>query len=140
MKMCECGNMEFEAKMITTAIVEVAAVDGCPQHILGTEDTQTIDYRGPFICKKCGKHHLSIDDPVENDTGTGRRCACGNTKFLAHQRSYHDVFVYTDNIFLDDNGIYESERPYGPFTCTECGAEYAELEDLDKQLIAGIEK
>lgn len=133
MKKCDCGNAESEAKMITSAIV--AEANGCTQHILGTKDTQTIDYRGLLVCKKCGKHHLTIDGSDEADTETGRRCtrcACGNTKFLAHQRCYHDIFVNTDNIFHEENGIYEAGRPYGSYISTKCGAVYDELKTLIK--------
>ena len=55
-------------------------------------------------------------------------CECGNDKFNAHQQCYHDVVVDGDNHFQEDKGIYESETPYGPYTCTKCDKEYPELE------------
>lgn len=53
---------------------------------------------------------------------------CGNIAFSAHQQSYHDVIVDKDNTFVMDAGVYESEDPYGPYTCTMCGAEFDELD------------
>lgn len=40
-----------------------------------------------------------------------------------------DIVVGQDNEFLEnvgsaDEAIYDSERPYGPYTCTVCGKEY----------------
>lgn len=55
------------------------------------------------------------------------KCICGNDKFHAHQQCYHDVTVDGNNIFLDDRGCYDSEKPYGPYTCTACGKQYEEL-------------
>lgn len=54
-------------------------------------------------------------------------CKCGNDRFMAHQICRRDVKVDGDGDFFADQGIYDSETPYGPFTCTECGAEYDEL-------------
>jgi hypothetical protein len=54
-------------------------------------------------------------------------CECGNDKFTAHQVVYHDVTVDEHGTFIKDEGIYESNTPYGPFTCTECDKEYEEL-------------
>lgn len=55
------------------------------------------------------------------------KCKCGNTHFYAHQLCYHDVIVDNNGNWLEDEGIYESERPYGPFTCTVCYNKYDEL-------------
>ena len=33
--------------------------------------------------------------------------------------------------YQEDLGVYDAEDPYGPFTCTQCGAEYGELDELD---------
>lgn len=54
------------------------------------------------------------------------RCPkCGGTEFSAHQRAYHDVTVTIGSDgrprFEEDDGIYESEDPYGPYTCKKCG-------------------
>lgn len=60
---------------------------------------------------------------------------CGGTKFIGHQRCRMDVFVGENGDFSDnlpggaDANIYESETPYGPFTCCGCGAEYEEIRD-----------
>ena len=63
-----------------------------------------------------------------------RKCRCGGTEFYAHQMTRHDILVDPTGIFLEDRGIYDAEYPYGPFTCTLCGTEYDELEDLDPQV------
>lgn len=61
------------------------------------------------------------------------KCVCGNDRFFAHQVCYHDVIVDEDGEFLDNdegmylNGIYASDKPYGPFVCDVCGREYDEL-------------
>lgn len=54
---------------------------------------------------------------------------CGNELFMGHQQCYHDIIVDGDNNFEEDNGIYEHERPYGPYQCCCCGAEYEELNE-----------
>lgn len=59
-----------------------------------------------------------------------KRCLCGSTVFNAHQRCYHDVTVDETGAFLEDKGIYQSETPYGPFTCVVCQREYDEIGNL----------
>lgn len=59
-----------------------------------------------------------------------RACECGNTNFYAHQVSYHDIIVNGKNVYEEDKGIYESENPYGPYTCTNCDTIYGELSEL----------
>lgn len=60
-----------------------------------------------------------------------KRCKCGNDKFIGHQLVRMDVLVDADNHFLAQKEIYDSETPYGPFSCTVCGAEYENIpEDL----------
>lgn len=61
------------------------------------------------------------------------RCKCGNNRFYAHQLVRLDVVVDENGAFdsnLYDNAeaaIYDTEKPYGPFTCTVCNREYDEL-------------
>ena len=55
---------------------------------------------------------------------------CGNKRFGASQVCYHDVTVDETNEFIEDNGISESDKPYGIYTCTECGAEFDNLSEL----------
>ena len=58
---------------------------------------------------------------------------CGNDTFIAHQICRMDIMVDEFGEFLRnlDGGaemhIYDSGKPYGPFTCSKCGAEYDEL-------------
>jgi len=58
---------------------------------------------------------------------------CGGTRFMAHQQCYHDVIVDGDNNFEEDKGIYESNHPYGPYSCIECGEERDILADFAKE-------
>ena len=61
------------------------------------------------------------------------KCTCGNDRFIAHQIIRADVIVGADGEFLEnvtetlEASIYDSEKPYGPFTCATCGREYDEL-------------
>lgn len=66
-----------------------------------------------------------------------KRCKiCGCAEFSAHQRIYTDIIVDGDNHFIKNNStdnsvaIYESEDPYGPYTCKICGMEYETLDEL----------
>jgi hypothetical protein len=43
----------------------------------------------------------------------------------------HDVLVNEYGTFLEDRGAYDAENPYGPFACTQCGAEFDDLEELE---------
>ena len=54
-------------------------------------------------------------------------CECGGDHFMTHQIARHDIIVDTNGNFLADSGIYDAEKPYGPFTCIACGREYDEL-------------
>ena len=60
-------------------------------------------------------------------------CRCGNSSFFARQVIRTDIIVDDDNNFLQNTfcenevSIYDSEAPYGPYTCTKCGKEYEEL-------------
>ena len=60
-------------------------------------------------------------------------CTCGNDRFIAHQIIRADVIVGADGEFLEnvtetlEASIYDSDKPYGPFTCAACGREYDEL-------------
>jgi len=61
------------------------------------------------------------------------KCQCGGERFNAYQLTRHDVIVDASGNFINDHGIYDSEKPYGPFTCALCGAVYEELSDLDEK-------
>jgi hypothetical protein len=71
---------------------------------------------------------------IENAEANGKSCVCGNTRFTASQLCYHDVIVDSDNNFIDNIGIFQSESPYGSYSCTKCGAEYEELESLEENI------
>jgi hypothetical protein len=63
---------------------------------------------------------------------------CGNDEFRANQTVHTNVIVDGNNIFLDDDpissdgtkSIYHADNPFGPYQCTECEEEYAELSEL----------
>lgn len=63
---------------------------------------------------------------------------CGNDVFSAHQICHLDVLVDPDGKFLEndsadgfaDTAIYEGETPFGPYTCTHCGAEFEDLQTM----------
>lgn len=60
------------------------------------------------------------------------RCKYGNDIFYAHQRVYFEVIVDESGEFhsnLEDiaASIYDSDRPYGQYTCAKCNAEYDTL-------------
>ena len=61
------------------------------------------------------------------------KCKCGNDRFIAHQVCHHDVITDGDGEFSADKGVYYGGRPFGPFTCTVCGAEYEELPQPEKK-------
>lgn len=64
-----------------------------------------------------------------------KRCGCA--VFYAHQIVRMDIFCDGDGNFEENISanpaadIYDSEPPYGPFTCRDCGAEYENLDELD---------
>ena len=128
---CECGNMEFKAVM--TVNIKVTTESGYPEHIAGTEDTKYANIDGLFECVKCKKIYSDIWDNENSGNNDGRRCVCGNTRFIAHQVCYHDVIVDNDNNFARNIDIGEAENPYGPYICTVCDAEYENLDELDKK-------
>lgn len=70
-----------------------------------------------------------------------RACTCGCKEFFAHQVCHLDVVTDSKNHFLRNcNGgnaaasIYEAGRPFGPYTCINCGLEYDELEDIPERI------
>jgi len=61
------------------------------------------------------------------------KCKCGGTEFYAHQRIQIDVIVDENGNWIQNasgpigfcgDDISEVGDTYGPYTCTECGAEY----------------
>ena len=63
-----------------------------------------------------------------------KRCECGNTNFIGHQVQSWLIEVYDNGFtgpeFLGAEQCYDAEKPFGPFCCTECNAEYGEWEDI----------
>lgn len=66
-----------------------------------------------------------------------KRCKiCGNDRFVGHQAVRLEVITDGEGDFMDnmpegaESAIYDSSSPYGPFTCTKCGEEYDELDEL----------
>lgn len=76
----------------------------------------------------CGKEK----GPAEEQKIRPKACpSCGCRKFYAHQVAYHDVIVNGNGIFEEDAGVYESDEPYGPYSCANCGREFEELDGLE---------
>ena len=128
MNQCKCGSKVFKARIVTIANVLVSIATGIPVQVQGTEENTNIELVGSFVCGKCGAVYMDVGRPDES--GISRGCSCGNTRFTASQRCYHDVIVNSDNIFIRDDGISDADSPYGPYCCTKCGAEYEYLSDL----------
>lgn len=62
-------------------------------------------------------------------------CKCGNTLFYAHRQYRFDVLVDSDDFWQGDVELYDAEKSYGPYTCTNptCSAEYESLADLPRE-------
>lgn len=60
---------------------------------------------------------------------------CGNEEFNCHQILHMDIVCDGNGTVLRPlkepfmASCYESESPFGPFTCSKCGANYEELTD-----------
>ena len=71
---------------------------------------------------------------VSDDINVSYQCPfCGSKRFIGHQLIRADVYV-DENGDFDGNlpggleaAIYDSEKPYGPFTCIKCSEEFNEL-------------
>ncbi len=60
------------------------------------------------------------------------RCKCGNSLFYGHQVCRRDIVVDADGNWHGSKypfACYDAGTPYGPFTCTQCGASYERLPD-----------
>lgn len=63
-----------------------------------------------------------------------RRCRrCKSERFIASQKVYMDVIVDGNGFYEDDLEVKDAENPYGPYTCSVCGAEYESLEELPQE-------
>ena len=144
-RICKCGNDEFYAHQKCYTSVRVTTGND----VLGDFNTgfdksvyEAEDPYGPYECDFCGEVYddlssLPKNDPHFPDEGY---CKCGSGTFNATQVCYVDVIVDGENNFIrdlygDDDGrdedpVYDAEDPYGPYTCTKCGAEYNELNEL----------
>jgi len=129
MKKCTCGNETFNATVSTTEKVKVVSANGIPEIVNGTQGEQHTTFVGVFTCTLCNEVYNDITEPDEGDCLT-LRCSCGNTRFTARQRCYHDVIVNSSNVFERDFSISDAERPCGPYCCTRCGEEYDYLSKL----------
>ena len=61
-----------------------------------------------------------------------RKCGC--TVFFGNQRVLAEVVVDGNNEFLDHAGDasdpYYAGKPFGPYSCANCGEDYDKLDDL----------
>lgn len=118
--------------MVTTSEVRVTTASGYPVPTVKPERVISTEYAGTFICATCGAVSPVVEDIDIGDQPGVRRCSCGNAKFYANQVCYHDVVVNSENIFDRNIEISEAENPYGTYCCTNCGAEYEDLKELEK--------
>ena len=58
-----------------------------------------------------------------------KRCECGNDNFYAHQVCRHTIYVDPQGNYQEGLDIYDSESPYGPFECSNCGKRYENIPD-----------
>lgn len=69
---------------------------------------------------------------------------CGSPTFIGHQLVRMDILVefagtgglptFAGNCYENvEEAIYDSEVPYGPFTCRRCGAEFENAEELRRK-------
>jgi hypothetical protein len=94
-----------------------------------------------FIAHTADGEHVLQDGDVLVGRHTARFCPeCGEEKFLAHQRVYIEIYVDGHGDFWEntheklEESIYESETPYGPFTCTGCQKEFDSLDEFSKKM------
>lgn len=60
---------------------------------------------------------------------------CKGTTFSAHMLQRRYVVVDSCNNWIEDEECYDSEKPYGPYTCRKCGAEYDSLDELEEEMM-----
>ena len=90
-----------------------------------------------IVCECCGKteNDQTVGDGhtfVPKECDHEKRCECGNKEFYAHQVCHLDVVVNGHNDWQrnspdDNSACYESGNPFGPYRCTKCNKEYAEI-------------
>jgi len=89
------------------------------------------DYRNLVQNQRAYINHMeSVLGVLVGDGNSQHKCRCGNGYFYAHQLCRHDIIIDGDGHFEDNIEIYDSEKPYGTFTCTACGVEYEELSEI----------
>lgn len=60
-------------------------------------------------------------------------CKCGSNEFSAFQVCRHDIVVDSQNNYIRglcgqaDQDIYDSDDPYGPYTCMRCHTQYDDI-------------
>lgn len=124
---CECGCDTFFAVEVKQSKVIVSAGSGNGLIALpGAALTISAQYEGSFVCTNCKKEYGDVSDSDDS----GPLCSCGNNRFFARQEVYYDVVVDGNNIFNRNIGCEDAETPYGPYTCTRCGKEYDDLDEL----------
>jgi len=52
---------------------------------------------------------------------------CGGKEFIGQQKISHSVIVDAEGNWVKDNSVYDSEDPFGPFECSNCGELFDEL-------------
>ena len=104
------------------------------------EETQEVFGDVPWTRACCSNQCYTQHQIKCLEEYTGFKCECGNTEFIAHQVCHINVVVNGNNDwqrnYPDDNSCcYESNTPFGPYICTQCGQEYPDLSKRRKNLM-----
>jgi hypothetical protein len=106
-----------------------------------------LNYGGVYLSKIEMDNGTSIE--VELDEGTiaftllvdNKSCAnCGSKEFSANQVVRANIIVDFQNNFLRnsanslEDSVYEADNPFGPYSCCNCGEEFDEICDLEKNI------
>ncbi|MCP4914643.1 MAG: hypothetical protein GY909_16120 [Oligoflexia bacterium] len=66
---------------------------------------------------------------------------CGCMEFSAHQVSRSNIVVDYNNEFISSGELYDAEKPYGPYICTnsDCGKEYETLPNNNSDYLEDVQ-
>ena len=124
-------RINTRVKVISSIDTQLVGVTGRIAHPCMEQAVPGEEYVAALREENGKTHNLKASDYLVHY----RACPCGSEQFTAHQLCRHDVVVDNEGNFESDAGIYDSERPYGPFGCVRCGREYSSLEDLDADAV-----
>lgn len=87
------------------------------------------DNNSAVICRACDHEGTikSFDRP-------SMKCPkCSNRQFRARQTIHRDVVVDEDGDFVKELEVFDGNKPYGPYKCTECGEELDDLTPEERE-------